>query len=114
MNSHFEGPQIPVTTVQQLKENLDQHIDLCLLDVRENWEFESGHLPNALHIPLGSLFTRIQDLPQNKPIVVYCHHGSRSQRACELLKPLGFGMVSNLEGGIDAWSCHIDPQIKRY
>lgn len=105
---------IGVISVQQLKEKIEQGLPFCLIDVREDWEWEGGFLPGALHIPLGELSTRSQEMPDNLPLIIYCHHGGRSRRACELLNDYGFAMVENLEGGIDAWSRFIDPQIKRY
>jgi len=105
---------IGVISVQQLKEKIDQGTSFCLIDVRQDWEWDGGHLPGALHIPLGDLASRCEQLPEDVPLIIYCHHGGRSLRACELLNDFGFAMVKNLEGGIDAWSRLIDPQMKRY
>jgi adenylyltransferase/sulfurtransferase len=51
---------------------------------------------------------------KDRPIVVYCHHGMRSQRACDWLRRAGYQNVFNLIGGIDAWADQIEPTMKRY
>ena len=79
--------------------------DALILDVREDKEFASGHIPKARHIPLGKLASRIQELEKHKgkPILVTCRSGQRSARACGMLKKAGFETVYNQEGGIIAW-----------
>ena len=67
-------------------------------------------------IPLGQLEDRIGELADWKPrqIVVHCHHGVRSLRACEMLQAHGFERVESMAGGIEAWSLTVDPEIPRY
>ncbi len=79
--------------------------DALILDVREDKEFASGHIPKAKHIPLGKLASRMQELDKHKgkPILVTCRSGQRSARACGMLKKAGFETVYNQEGGIIAW-----------
>jgi rhodanese-related sulfurtransferase len=79
--------------------------DALILDVREDKEFASGHIPRARHIPLGKLSSRIQELDKFKsqPILVTCRSGQRSARACGMLKKAGFETVYNQAGGILAW-----------
>ena len=79
--------------------------DALILDVREDKEFASGHIPKAKHIPLGKLSSRIQELDKHKskPILVTCRSGQRSARACGMLKKAGFETVFNQAGGIIAW-----------
>lgn len=83
----------------------EQVTDQRLLDVRELWEWEAGHLPGAVHIPLGELEQRLAELDAQQPWVVYCQSGGRSARACELLKQRGFASVQNLRGGLQAYNC---------
>lgn len=75
------------------------------LDIRDNAEFRSGHLPDAKSIPLSELAGRLGELQkyQNAPVLVYCNSGARSMQACVQLKQAGFTQVHNLEGGITAW-----------
>lgn len=79
--------------------------EALVLDVREDREWAAGHIPNARHIPLGTLSSRLGELEKfkSKPIVVNCRSGHRSNRACAMLKKAGFENVHNLAGGIMAW-----------
>jgi rhodanese-related sulfurtransferase len=79
--------------------------DAIVLDVREPGEYAAGHLPNAKHIPLGQLASRLKELEKFKerPIVITCASGSRSGSAQNLLKKNGFKEAVNLKGGIAAW-----------
>ncbi len=84
---------------------LINHKNALILDVREEGEFNGGHLLNAKHIPLGKLKDRIGELERHRerPIVVYCRSGQRSASACVLLGKQGFGQAYNLVGGVMAW-----------
>ena len=73
-----------------------------IVDVRAESEWSAGHVPGALHIPLGSLATRLDELPIG-PLVLQCQGGARSAIATSLLKRLGRHDVTNLTGGYDAW-----------
>jgi hydroxyacylglutathione hydrolase len=73
------------------------------VDVRGQSEWESGHLPGAVHIPLGELPARMDELPKDGPLVMQCQTGSRSSIASSLLQAHGFRNVTNLHGGITAW-----------
>ena len=73
-----------------------------LVDVRAASEWSAGHVTDALHIPLGSLATRLDELPRG-PLVLQCQGGARSAIATSLLKRLGRHDVTNLIGGYDAW-----------
>ena len=86
----------------------------ALIDVRDPWEYELVHLGNAQLHPLGKLRDWAQALDKTLPYVVMCHHGGRSAMACQLLSALGFQHVTNLDGGIDAWSAQIDASLPRY
>jgi hydroxyacylglutathione hydrolase len=76
---------------------------VTVLDVRSSPEFAEGHIPESVHIPLGYLSDRLKELPGNKPVVVQCHSGARSQIGASLLKKLGRQDVMNLVGGLAAW-----------
>ena len=79
--------------------------DALVLDVREDKEYASGHIPKAKHIPMKQLASRIKELEKfkSKPILVTCRSGQRSARACGILKKAGFETVYNQAGGIIAW-----------
>lgn len=77
-----------------------------ILDVREQHEYDAGHLANSKLIPLGQLESQLQKLDgfRNRPIVVVCRGGRRSAIACTLLKKNGFAQTYNLKGGVTAWN----------
>jgi adenylyltransferase/sulfurtransferase len=101
-------------SVRELKARLDAGDDLVLLDVREHNEWEIGRLPGARLIPVNSVTARAHELSTADEIVVYCKSGVRSARAVEALRQLGFRKLSNLRGGINAWSQQIDPSVPLY
>jgi rhodanese-related sulfurtransferase len=97
-----------------LKKRLDDREDICLVDVREEWEHSLASLPGSTHIPLGELVDRVQELLFEENIVVYCHVGERSYRGAVILIESGFKNVHNLIGGIDGWSQVVDATVPRY
>jgi len=88
--------------------------DLVLLDVREPHEYEIARIDGARLIPLSELPGRLRELDGRAEIVTHCHHGMRSLQALALLKGAGFANVRSLQGGIDAWSVAVDPEVPRY
>ena len=85
-----------------------------LIDVRESYEWRIGRIEGARHLPLDRLGASWSDLPRDRDIVLYCHHGVRSRAAAEFLAAQGFASLWNLSGGIDRWSVDVDPSIRRY
>ncbi len=87
-----------------------------LLDVRGPDEHAAAHIKGSLLIPLGELPRRAGELEawKDKLVVVHCHHGGRSAKACEWLAAQGFSRVVNLQGGIHAWSLTVDPAVPTY
>ena len=92
-----------VGTVAALQ--LINHKNALVLDVREEKEFNTGHILNAKLIPLGKLSEQTTELERyrDRPIVVVCRTGQRSASACALLGKNGFAQTYNLEGGVTAW-----------
>ncbi len=90
--------------------------DFLLLDVREPDEFKRARIEGSTLIPLGELEDRLAEIQEwkDRAVVVHCHHGGRSAKACKVLDHAGFIRVSNLTGGIEAWSLTVDPEISRY
>jgi len=102
-------------TVRELKERLAQAGAIpVLLDVREGWELNICALPGALHIPMGQVPTRTEELDPEQETVVVCHHGVRSLRVAHFLESRGFSKLYNLQGGVDAWAREIDPAMHTY
>ena len=103
-----------VLTAQALQQLIQAQPDaLYLLDVREDWERQLVAIDDSLHIPLGQLKAGFEALPHDREILVYCHHGMRSQQAAMFLDTQGFQTI-NLQGGIDAWAAEVDPALPRY
>jgi hydroxyacylglutathione hydrolase len=88
--------------LQKILENCDADCP-TVVDVREAWEYQQGHVPGALLMPLGQLSTRIKELNPDHPVAVICASGSRSQSAAALLGQKGFKTVYNVLGGTGAW-----------
>lgn len=85
-----------------------------LLDVREDVEFGICHLPGSQHIPMHEITQRTNEIDDEAPTVVICHHGMRSMQVALYLEQLGFAKLYNLQGGIDAWARQIEPSMPRY
>jgi rhodanese-related sulfurtransferase len=77
--------------------------------VRESWEWVAGHAPGAVHIPLGELPGRVDQVPSGRVLVV-CHVGARSARATVFLRQRGVDAV-NLDGGLSAWAAAGRPLV---
>ena len=102
-------------TVHELKERLAQDGGKpVLLDVREDWELNICSLSGALHIPMGQVPTRTEELDPEQELVVVCHHGVRSMRVVQYLASRGFKKLYNLQGGVNAWACEIEPAMQTY
>jgi molybdopterin/thiamine biosynthesis adenylyltransferase/rhodanese-related sulfurtransferase len=105
---------IPTMSSHELKRKMDTREPFELIDVREAFEYEIARIDGAKLIPLGEIAERVDELQRERPIVVHCHSGQRSAQAVRLLQQRGFANVYNLEGGIDAWSDQIDPNVPKY
>ncbi len=90
--------------IKQLSpKELDQKKGMMLLDVRTDKEYEQGHIPGAVHIPLSDVGDRIKKLKKDKELVVYCQNGNRSIWAIKRLMGMGYKNLYNLKGGYSAW-----------
>lgn len=101
-------------TPRELKDRLERGEKIFVLDVREPWEHSLAKIEGSVLIPLGTLPQSLDKLDRNVEIVAHCHHGMRSADAVGFLLQQGFKSVTNLVGGIDAWSIHVDPSVPRY
>ena len=82
---------------------LSERQDVFLLDVRTAGEFREVRLDGAKLIPIDQLLRRMQEVPRDRPILVYCAVGSRSSQVVGYMARTGFAEVYNLYGGIYAW-----------
>lgn len=99
---------------KQLVTLLKEQPNTVLLDVREDHELEICALSGHTHIPMNLIPLHHNELPDDVPIVVYCHHGIRSLNVAHYLEHIGFDKLYNLSGGIDAWAQQINPNMARY
>lgn len=108
------APDIDEISAIALRDRWDDR--LIVVDVREAPEREQAVLPGTTWIPLGELEARMDELEpwRDRTLVVHCHQGGRSERACQILQARGFHDVLNLSGGIEAWSLTVDPSVPRY
>ncbi len=104
---------IPQMTVTELKRRLDAGDDLQLIDVREPREVQIAQIGGKL-IPMNDVPKRLAEIDRDREVVVQCRSGGRSQRVAEFLQQMGYTKVSNLAGGILAWSDQIDPKVPKY
>ncbi len=86
-----------------------------LLDVREPAEYAIARIDPSIHIPMEEIPSRaLQELKEESPILVLCHHGMRSLSVAAWLRQQGFEKAQSIRGGIHAWSNLIDPTIRCY
>jgi sulfur-carrier protein adenylyltransferase/sulfurtransferase len=108
---------IPQISVKELKARLDgkeaRNDNFLLLDVREPYEFQIAQIGGKL-IPQNDVPNRLGELNREQEIIVHCRSGARSQKIAEFLQASGFQKVSNVAGGILAWSDEIDPTVQKY
>ncbi|MBI3714276.1 MAG: sulfurtransferase [Burkholderiales bacterium] len=85
-----------------------------LLDVREPWEYETCHIPQAQLMPMHTVPLRFQELDPEASIVCVCHHGGRSMQVAHFLERNGFNHIINLTGGVHAWAKEVDTSMPTY
>ncbi len=98
--------QVKEIDVSELKRRLEAGDDLVLLDIRSEAEVRQGVLPGSEHLPMHLIPLKMQDLPRDKDVVLYCRSGARSYHACAFLEQQGVHNVYNLRGGIIDWARH--------
>jgi len=98
----------------QLAERIASGEKLEIIDVREPYEWQIGHIPGARLVPLGMIADEIPRLDKKRTIILYCKAGARSMHAAEQLARAGAADVRNLAGGIVRWIDEVDPDMARY
>ena len=93
----------PIGPAQAL--GLMNHQDALVLDVREDKEYEQGHILGSKHLPLSKLADGLKKLKadKSKPVIVVCNSGARSKSVCSTLSKQDYASVHNLTGGVTAW-----------
>ncbi len=103
-------------TATELKDMLDRHDDIFLVDVREPNEYEIVSIPGAVLIPKGEFLSgdALEHLPQDKRIVLHCKSGARSAECLAVVKDAGFSDAVHVGGGVLAWINQVDPSLPAY
>ena len=100
--------------VHQLKAMMDAKEDFQLIDVREPYEYEIANIGGQL-IPLSNILDQVDEISEDKKVVLHCRSGKRSASAIlELERRFGFDNLYNLKGGILAYADEIDPSLPKY
>lgn len=98
-----KDPREPFTRIEVKEADEMMKDGAAVIDVREPWEYEAGHIPGAALLPHKSVFARREELPRDKDLIFVCAVGQRSALAAEMAAATGFTRLFNLEGGTDAW-----------
>ncbi len=101
----------PAVDVSELPDTVDVHTvasikdqdDVYVIDVREQWEYDEGHIPGVTLIPMNEVPNRLEEIPTDKDVIVTCRSGNRSGQVTEYLRQIGYDNVHNMSGGIIAW-----------
>ena len=113
--SQANPQQMPEITATELKQRLESGEPVQIIDVREPDEYAIARIPDSKHIPLGQVVNRMSEIDPDMDTVVHCKMGGRSAKAIEALRRAGFtGRLTNLKGGITAWSNEVDPGVPKY
>ena len=97
-------------TQEEAKEMMDTQ-EVIILDVREQDEYDSGHIPDAVLLPVGTIYedTAAEVIPEmDSTVLVYCRSGNRSKTASAALAELGYTAIYEF-GGINTWPCETEP-----
>lgn len=90
-------------TAEEVREKLDGPKKCKLIDVRETHEFQAGHIPGAVNIPLSGLRRRTNEIIGGEDIILYCRSGMRSKQAAKILRKKGAENIAHLSGGLVTW-----------
>lgn len=101
-------------TPAELRAEIDSGENLYLLDVREAHELEISVLPNVIHIPMGEVPDRMDEIPQDANIVVICRTGNRSGKITDYLVGNGFTKVRNMVAGMNGYAEQVDQTFQTY
>lgn len=103
------------TSAEQIAQRLKAGDDLVLIDVREPDEWAIARIEGAQQRAMSQINEWWQELPTDREVVIFCHHGGRSAQVCQALaSQAGVNNLTNMSGGIDRWSLVVDPAVPRY
>ena len=102
-------------SAKEVNEMIKENPILKIVDVREQWEYDKGHIKNSTHIPMGQIPGSIELFIDTNEYVIVCHHGIRSRTVALYLEQKGVkANLYNLSGGMEQWSDDVDPNIAKY
>ena len=101
MNTIFNQSMFQTLLPNEAIPFIQAHPDCLILDVRTPEEFNEGHLPQATNIPVDTIPTRLTEIPEDKTLVIYCLHGSRSKLAANFLSARNYPNVYHIQGGYE-------------
>lgn len=102
-------------SVREVKRKLEAGEKVKLVDIREPSEFQRCRIEGAELMPMRTVAQNVEKLGgEESEVVVFCHHGVRSEEVVEWLRENGVENARSMAGGIDAWSCQIDTNVPRY
>lgn len=104
-------------TPLELRKRLDQGDKIFLLDCREPFEFQQARIEGSELMPMRTVPANLQHIEgkaEEGDVVVLCHHGVRSLQVVNWLREQGVEGCRSMAGGIDRWSCEVDPTVPRY
>lgn len=114
MQLNTDPNHVRLVDVKELKRLRDEQADIQVIDVREADELAICNI-GAYHIPLGEIDKRYQEIPQDKPVIIHCKSGRRSEMAVRFLQQMhGFQNLYNLDGGILAYANEVDSSLTTY
>jgi rhodanese-related sulfurtransferase len=90
---------VDVQTVAEIKDR----DDVLVLDVREQWEYDAGHIPGVTLLPMGEIPGRMSEIPTDQTVILTCRSGNRSGQVADFLRQQGYENVHNMSGGILEW-----------
>ena len=115
LNKKIEVEKMQEITATELKRRMDAGDDVQIIDVRQPDEYAFAKITGAKLIPLGEIAQRMDEIDADKEVVLQCKAGGRSAQAIDILTRAGFkGKMSNLKGGITAWSNEVDSSVLKY
>ena len=94
---------LPASVDVQTTSEVMTRDDVIVLDVREQWEYDEGHIPGVIHMPMNDVSANLDQIPTDQTIIVSCRSGNRSGQVTNFLREQGYENVHNMEGGIVAW-----------
>ncbi len=101
-SAHDDDNIISTTEAYQVWSQKDKS-SFVFLDVRTPDEYQDGHIPGAINMPIQTLSEHLKNVPKNKPLYLYCESGVRASRAASLLRSAGFKQVYNYEPSMRGW-----------